>query len=242
MTMSDVEPFQECLTAYVAARDARQGAYIELLAQAEPILGKQREQDRRLPPNFNIFQVLGHAYREVSTHSALLAHLLDPAASHAQQARFLSIFLQIVQGAASRQGKERRVPSPQNPWDWRCRPEAPLPDGLGRVDILLRGPDLLIIIENKIFAGDQKNQLQDYWRFASQEARAYHLRPIVIYLTPDGRRPAHSTREAPKLEDNLILMSYHEDIYQFIIRSLDALDATSVAEILRQYATLVKGL
>jgi hypothetical protein len=65
-----------------------------------------QEEERLRPPNFNIFFALGHEYREVSTHSAMLAHLLDPLASHAQKILFLRRFLDIVK---KRQGTKENI-------------------------------------------------------------------------------------------------------------------------------------
>src|SRR5271154_3983346 len=87
--MSDIDTFRECIAEYIDLTNGRCRTYSDLLAGANPILEKQREHDRLRPPNFNVFMALGHAYREVPTHSAMLAHLLDPAASHAQQGLFL---------------------------------------------------------------------------------------------------------------------------------------------------------
>ena len=42
---------------------------------------------------FNIFQILGVATSEVRLHSAFLAELLNPCASHGMGAKFLSSFL-----------------------------------------------------------------------------------------------------------------------------------------------------
>src|SRR5260370_30434163 len=47
-------------------------------------------------PNFNLFRILEVEGREVSTHSALLAHLLDPNETHAQGDFFLRRFLAIL--------------------------------------------------------------------------------------------------------------------------------------------------
>jgi hypothetical protein len=219
-------------------------AYRELLARADPFLQQQREQDRLRPPHFNIFQALGHAYREVSTHSAMLAHLLDPAASHAQGVLFLAGFLDLVQGAADSQKKNLRLQRPESVAHlWRIRKEVPLPDGLGQADVLVQGPGLLLLIENKIFAGDLENQLQRYWTFAKAQAEAQSLLPLIIYLTPDGRPPpALSIGGSTGLDEKLVLLSYHDDIYHWIQRKTAELHAISVAEVLRQYAALVRNL
>src|SRR5665213_375123 len=43
--------------------------------------------------HFNIFQILGIGHREVTTHSPILAELLNPKGSHGQGSAFLRLFL-----------------------------------------------------------------------------------------------------------------------------------------------------
>lgn len=241
--MGSIDSYRDVLTRYSAFRDQRNRAYSELLTSAHSFLEGMHEEERLRPPNFNIFIALGHEYREVSTHSAMLAHLLDPLASHAQGILFLRNFLNIVQKAAGHQGKHFIIPPPKDGSRWRCRKEIRLPNGLGQADILLRGPGLLLVIENKIHAGDQENQLRQYWEFIRPEAEAYRLLPIVVYLTPNGRAPtAQSIGENPDLVEKLVRLSYQEDIYELIQSTSAELKAVSVAEVLRQYAALVRRL
>jgi hypothetical protein len=175
----------------------------------------------------------------------MLAHLLDPAGSHAQRTRFLSDFLNIVQAAADGQRKNLHLPRPEDSaiGQWRCEREFLLPRDLGKADVILYGPSLLLVIENKIFAGDQANQLQRYWDFAKPEAERKCLLPVIVYLTPEGHRPSEqSLGDSTELEEHLVLLSYHEDIYQFIQHNAEDLSAISVTEVLRQYADLVRRL
>ena len=238
--MHNLERYQEIVRSFATLCDQRIRVYEELLTKVQPALASQRAQDDLRPPNFNIFFALGHAYREVATHSAILAHLLDPAASHGQGTRFLSSFLKTLQRAADEQRKSFRLPQPDNRtrYKWNCRREVPLPD-LGQADIVLRGPGLLLIIENKIYAGDQENQLLRYWRYVKDNATL----PVLVYLTPDGRRPtAYSVGDDPELNEKLITLSYHGDVCKFIQETVTDLQAVSVAEVLRQYLAVVQRL
>ena len=241
--MQNIDAYYKCIASYSDLHRLRTATYIETLSKANPILQQWRERDRLRPPNFNIFHALGHAYREVSTHSALLAHLLDPAGSHAQRANFLCKFFDVVQAAANRQCKNLTIPPVEDPALWSCRKEARLSYGLGQADVLIRGPGLILIIENKIHAGDQDCQIQRYWRFLAADVDKKKALPVVVYLTPDGRPPSsYSTQDSAALENNLVLLSYSEDIHHFVERSLETVAAVSVAEVLRQYGNLVRGL
>jgi len=241
--MDHVDSYREVLARYSAFCDSRTAIYAAIISKASPVLQEMRDKERERPPNFNIFLSLGHAYREVSTHSAMLAHLLDPAGSHQQGTLFLCSFLDIVQKASVDQGKHFIIPRLQDDARWRCRREVWLRDGLGQADILLRGPGLILVIENKIGAADQDKQLCRYWEYARTEAEKNSLLPVVVYLTPDGRAPTPgSVGGALGLDEMLVRLSYQQDIYELIMRTVMTVRAISVAEVLRQYADLVRRL
>ena len=236
------ERYSTLMSRYSAFRNRRSLQYRELLRKIRPILDRKHKQDRLRPPNFNIFFALGHAYREVSTHSALLAHFLDPTAGHAQGTRILRRFLELVQGAADRQGKDFRLPQVEerNKGYWRCRKEITLENG--RIDVLIQGPKQILVIENKIYAGDQPNQLCKYWRYAQNEARIKQLVPVIVYLTPDGRSPTkQSLGECEDISTKLVCLSYREDIWRLIHESVNEMPSMSiVTETLRQYEALLQ--
>ena len=105
---------------------------------------------------------------------------------------------------------------------------------------MLRGPGLLLIIENKIYASDREDQLWRYWQYAKNEK---NVLPVIVYLTPDGRRPTtNSVRSDRELSQKLVLLSYHRDISRFIEETLTDLQAVSVAEVLRQYLAAAQSL
>jgi hypothetical protein len=225
-------------------------AFSELLHKAAPILSEMRDADCLRPPTFNIFRILGLQYREVGTHSALLAHLLDPESGHNQGTLFLQSFLDVVVERAKVRGQRLQLPIEIGS-NWRCRPEVRLPNGHGQVDILIQGPSFSMLIENKIYAADQPNQLYRYWDYARKLWEHY----VLVYLTPHGVPPSPqsllpptSERESQQLpsddsmEKRLTLLSYREDIRGMMLRSAKETQAVSIAEILRQYADLVGTL
>jgi hypothetical protein len=81
--MDDIGWYREVLSRYSVADDRRNNTYAQMLASADSVLEDMRNQEQLRPPSFNIFYALGHAYREVPTHSAMLVHLLDPAGGRA---------------------------------------------------------------------------------------------------------------------------------------------------------------
>ena len=109
---------------------------------------------------FNVFSILGVEADEVRTHSPFLANLLDPQGSHRQGAAFLELFLELEELKSS--GAEEY----KNPETFRVSKEASIDQG--RIDILLENKEACIVIENKIYAGDQYRQLAKYYEAAKQ--------------------------------------------------------------------------
>jgi PD-(D/E)XK nuclease superfamily len=226
-------------------------AFSELLRAAGPFLREMRDADILRPPTFNIFRVLGREYREVATHSALLAHLLDPQGGHRQGDLFLRLFLDALRTHETIRGRKFPLLAEVGS-GWSCRPEVRLPNGYGQVDILVRAAGFSILIENKIYAGDRPNQLYRYWEYARQLG-GYHL---LVYITPYGVSPSPSSLLPPQRseslsrpnpvdngpENHLALLSYREDIRGMMLRAAKDTEAVSIAEILRQYADLAGSL
>jgi hypothetical protein len=76
----------------------------------------------------------------------MLAHLFDPRATHGQGSLFLDRFLELVQSAADRSGLSLSVTTSPGSDGWSCRKEYMLPRNRGRVDILIVGPTIVIVI------------------------------------------------------------------------------------------------
>ena len=126
------------------------------------------EADRR-GENFNVFNVIGLWSEEVRLHSAMLAELLNPEGSHGCSDAFLIAFIEDVlkkdlpNGVSSL--NKAVVTTEYNIGTISD-------DGMkgGRIDIVIEMPQESgipsLIIENKIYVGDQPNQLARYYHFA----------------------------------------------------------------------------
>jgi hypothetical protein len=238
----DVDAYEDCIRAYSLLRVDQLRQYSELVTGAENTLSQLHELERRDPPRFNIFRALGREYREVGTHSAMLAFLLDPLADHAQRGWFLDRFLAMIGNVGRAQGLNLDLPRPNDNSlsEWSCRKELALPDGLGRADIVVRGRGVILVIENKIHFGLGEDQLGRYWKFCQAEISGTDSdQAYVIYLTPSGDAPGDQ-QSIPK--ERLIRLSYREDVSKFLEEAAQTLEAESVGVVVRQYASLVKDI
>lgn len=119
---------------------------------------------------------------EEMMHSSVIASLLDTRGSHGQKCRFLELFL----GCLPEQFKSF------DPSDARTACERYIgqktEDSGGRVDICIENSSgQMIVIENKIFAGDQEHQILRYVEFLRGRLRNMGgVEFPVLYLTPDA--------------------------------------------------------
>jgi len=94
-----------------------------------------------------------------------------------------------------------------------------------------------MIIENKIDAGDQKQQPERYWNLLKNDFAFAGKRRALLYLSPSGRRPQN------KVPDDVQYfgLSYRVHISEWL-RSCSANVAPRVRDILAQYAETVARL
>lgn len=112
--------------------------------------------------------VLGR-HRDELTHSRMIAWLLDPCAPHGFGTSILEELLATLHGHSPVAPGLARV---------RTRCEVQLVDG--RLDVVVEGPGLYLVIENKVDADESDEQCTYY----SQHLR---LDSLCILLSPDGR-------------------------------------------------------
>lgn len=130
---------------------------------------------------FNMFSVCGVNHYE-NTHSAIIAELLKPNGTHGLKYKFLESFIQSL-------GSDF-ILEEFNYENSRVRTEHTTEEG--RIDILIEDDQKkAIIIENKIYAGDQPEQLKRYNRYAQTYINGYQ----IIYLTLWGAEASEQSGE-----------------------------------------------
>ena len=137
----------------------------------------QRRLDRVAATRFSVF----HYFKEnENLVSGIFADLLRPDGSHGQGTAFLRLFLEeIDRGEAS---GIRRI-SCYGPLE-QCSVYTEYPTDRGRrIDIVLKLRDMWIGVENKPWAFEQRDQLQDYLVFLQ---RWRDDQACVLYLSGDG--------------------------------------------------------
>lgn len=184
--------------------------------------------------NFNVFTLLKVEKDEVKTHSMFIAELLNPKGCHGQKELFLMLFLSVLK---NRCGLEIDIDVSSIfivIEKYIGRTNENKTEG-GRIDIIISDKlNRRVIIENKIYAPEQKNQLSRYYNFDKAAT--------IIYLTLSGEVPK-TFGEGLVLNQNLFLLSYKVAIIEWLEMCKEEVSKLAfLREIISQYIFLLKGL
>lgn len=198
----------------------------------------QQEERNRKGENYNLFSILRIEDSELK-HSALIANLLAPKGSHGCGDAFLRAFFEIaLKGTAY----PFESSSPDSCTEHYTGPIAG--DTGGRIDILVesKSSHYGLIIENKIYAGDQDKQLTRYDNYGKKTFGAD--RYLLVYLTLFGSEASEgSTAKGNAKEVDYLCLSYAEDILRWLEQCARlAYDKPLVRESLNQYIQTIKQL
>lgn len=195
----------------------------------------QQEERNHKGENYNLFSILSIERYELK-HSALIANLLDPKGSHGCDDAFLRAFFEIaLKGTAY-------------PFESSTPPHSytgPIAgDTGGRIDILVesKSSHYGLIIENKIYAGDQDKQLTRYDNYGKETFGAGGY--LLVYLTLygyDASKESTATKSAEEV--GYLRLSYAEDILRWLEQCVRLADNKPlVRESLNQYIRTIKQL
>jgi len=204
--------------------------FTRLAEELKPLQAQAAERFQRTAPEFNVFRILRLAGKEVITHSPFLANLFYPSGTHGQGPLFLQIFLNHL----SRNNLSSVFAGIGADQTWQARTESVTE--FGNLDIVLWSPhwDARIVIENKIGASDQPDQLERYRDW--MKAQPCKLQQL-FYLTPTG----HPSDAAYKSGVPYVVLSYKKDIRNVVEMSFAEVVAPRLKETLNQYLELIDG-
>lgn len=203
---------------------------------------EQRKEKFERGESFNIFNDLGFMSDEVHLHSMFLANLLNPKGSHGQRGKFLEAFLKMLQKSfpaisADSLELDTAIASVEVEKYIGRQTDS---EG-GRIDIYLTDGKHSIIIENKIYAGDQHHQMLRYWNYGmSQKGNDTEKSFVLIYLTLDGCSPSKDSLGEDLKENDIVCLSYKSDIRGWLDRCVELASRTPlVRETINQYITTI---
>ena len=177
---------------------------------------------------FNMFRVCGVNHYE-NTHSAIIAEFLRPDGSHGLKETLLDCFVKMFCNDVLKQVfdcKNARVVTERSV-------------GVdGRIDILIEDRNgHAIIIENKIYAGDQEKQLIRYGDFAEREYGKGNSQ--IFYLNLWGHKASEQSGQGVAYD----CLSYQKDIIRWMEKCAGiAVNISTVRETVNQYINHLKSL
>ena len=203
-----------------------------LLQQVSIIQKKYDEVAKITGENFNIFSILSMERREVKTHSAFLGELLNPKGSHGMKDSFLQLFIKEVfketliefETASSNTITEEYI----------AQINEDKTNG-GRVDIVIKdAKGRVILIENKIDAYEQKNQLIRY--------RNAYPKAEILFLTLPGYA-SNTSNDVITGQKDYLPISYEIHIVNWLEICLkEAVNYPMLREAIKQYIYLIKKI
>lgn len=164
-----------------------------------------RNEELNRGESFNVFSLCGVDHYETS-HSKILAEFLSPNGCHGQKSNFLKLFCDELGKSNQRfEGEYSHETDVTTEVSGRISGVS-----IGRFDILLEDASTksVMVVENKIFAGEQPQQLKRYMTWL-KEREKIGWRTTLVFLTLDGR-------DGELKNSEYIRMSYKENILNWL--------------------------
>ena len=192
--------------------------------------------------NFNVFDILNVNSSELS-HSLFVSYLLDATGKHGQKDLFLKLFIYQLKDRFQTEKNDVLIhfntEKSQSITEKSIGYKTEDISNGGRIDIIINDGSNNIIIENKIYAGDQEKQLVRYFN--------HDPKAPLIYLTLGDENPSEDsinhTDKTLEIDKDFISISYKEDIKKWVEECIKAVyDKPLIRETLRQYIYLINEL
>jgi hypothetical protein len=179
-----------------------------LINEVSKIVEKYKNIANETGENFNIFSIMTMEYAEVKTHSAIITELLNPKGSHGKGKAFLELFLEelneeIQENNLLQNFNLNNVTVLKEEYNGRINPDY---TSGGYIDIVIKEHKNVIVIENKIDAGDQFKQLFRY--------KKHYPNSLLLYLTLYGHKPSQDS-----IDDLIENVDYYCVSYQKLIKN-----------------------
>jgi len=207
-----------------------------LFEQVKQFKKEQEKQKQRGLNNYNMFTTISKAHYE-NNHSKMIASFLDPFGEHYQSTLFLDKFLEILDISTFKIDSKN------------CSIYLEYQN----IDLYITDGDKHIIIENKVYAKDQKRQIERYIKIIKDENQ--DLKPhdiLVIYLSLDRNKPTQYSLGNLSVENGTLTVDtkeitlfksihYKNEILKWLEKcKYEVQNITNLNEVFRQYIDVVK--
>lgn len=198
---------------------------------------EQEKQKQRGLNNYNILTTVLRKSDEVRLHSRMIFSFLNPNGSHYQSSLFLDKFLQVL-----------------NVKDFEIDVQnCSVYKEYKNIDLYITDGNKHIIIENKVYASEQKNQIKRYIEIIQNENMDLDANDIlVVYLTIDKKEPSPYSLGDLQIKDDFVKLdfdniamfkaiSYRDDVLKWLkLSQYEVQNITNLNEVFNQYIDVIK--
>lgn len=210
--------------------------YSKLIKDYKIFLDDWYKKDQSEASRFNLFSILKVNWLEAKLHTPFLTELLNPQGTHSQGDLFYKEFIRIVLPE-----NDQKVFGNINTRNFYIKDEEAIKNGF--IDIYIHHKDdknpFMIILENKILAGDQDKQLTRYYEHAKEKLKSAETIRLV-YLTLDEYTPTEISMEESQQNEliekgQLIIISYKKEITAWLKNCMDLVKSPKIKYSISQY-------
>ena len=185
----------------------------KLVEKGIPIIKKYEEENIKNGYGNNIYSMLNVERDEVMTHEETIYSIFQNQYNHEIKQKLFSAFMIAIE-----------LEEKYYYTEWDVEKEYFI--GEGRIDLFFHSCDntLAVIVELKIDAEDQENQLTRYYNFVKRNYVDFE----IVYLTLDGRKPSEQSREGIPETYHICLRSFGEHIVKWLSACTDIFETYSI--------------
>jgi hypothetical protein len=204
-----------------------------LLDNVSVISKKYEDIAKKTGENFNVFSIMSMEKDERYTHSAIICELLNPKGSHSKGSKFLRLFFEEINSLKAINNfdfedaeiiSEEFIGRKNNDTDFS-----------GFIDIVIKDKNIQIVIENKIHAKDQYEQLKRY--------KNHYPNCVLLYLNLNGKLPEKYSSVDLEINKDFFIITYYEEIKKWLEKCLKEVNNHPILyATITQYLNLVKKL
>lgn len=236
VTRPELERFFSGVGSRMAMTTAKADVNLRELDQffggAERQMEQTEKLDRKEANGFNVFDLIKPDENKLSD---VLKLLLDPKGGHGQGDLFLKLlFNQLGLGADAKLTKNATV--------LREAPTHGIEKYRRRMDVFVDA-GVLLAIENKVDATDQTDQVKDYLDHLQYCTKRNGKRTVLIYLTPNGRRPKNfeaadliAAKECGKLH----CWGYHGELREWLESCRENCEARKIRDFITDFIAYIE--
>lgn len=200
-----------------------------MMDKAITMINKYTEEEKKNGFYNNVYSLLNMERDEVITHEATIYSIFQNKYSLEIKQQLFSLFMKAMELSPSYYEEE-----------WEVEKEYFIGDG--RMDLFFHSltSKKAVVIELKIDADDQPEQLSRYYKYL-MDMKYENFE--IIYLTIDGKEPsAQSRKDIPEIYE-IKLRSYGEHIKKWLEMTIECMNECGIeSSLVNQYMLLIKKL